>query len=273
MSDTTSSIFDILKRVNTYPECLYGPYSRMSIELSMDNTLQIGITPVLEEHKGSKPQKGVNSYNNDLKVSFTLNFNDMYHIFNNWSAIISNQYVNNDPKCPPDNKNKFGLIHFNVDKKPSFFNILASDKNKVTITIRDASGKTAQFMLINDYATGKNYSLLHFTNILKSVVTNGAYDKLLFQSSVKRLRSALFELNKNAGNGAGNNNNYQNNSSNNGGYKNQYNNSSAPKQQATPQQNYTPAAAAPEEMDDINAMFNEQPDFAGMGSDDGWPSM
>lgn len=268
MSDTTSSIFDILKKVNTYPECLYGPYSRMSMELSMENTLQIGISPILDASKGSKPQKGINSYDNNAKVSFTLNYNDMYHIYNNWPAIISNQYVNNDPQCKTENKNKFGLIHFNAEKKPSFFNIVASEKNKVTITIRDAAGKSAQFMLISDYNTGKNYSLLHFTNLLKSVVSNGLYDKLVFQSGIKRLRSALFDMGKSTDNGGGNSNsgNYQN--------KQQYDNS--PRQQsAAPQTSYTPAPAASEQMNDIDSMFNESPDFSnmGMGSNDDWPQM
>mgnify|MGYP006351467697 CR=1 FL=1 len=269
MSDTTSSIFDILKKVNTYPVCLHGPYSRTSIDLSMENTLQIGIAPIIEEHKGSKPQKGVNSYNNDAKVSFTLNFNDMYHIYNNWTPIITNQYVNNDPKCPPDNKNKFGLIHFNKEKKPSFFNVIASDKNKVTITIRDASGKTAQFMLINDFATGKNYSLLHFYNILKSVVTNGAYDMLLFQASVKKLRSALYDMSQTSNNNGGNNNYSRNNNSS--APQQNYNNSSAPQQQNynnQPQASYTPSAASSEEMSEIDAIFNQSDD-----DDNNWPSM
>jgi hypothetical protein len=250
----------------------------MSMELSMDNTLQIGITPILDASKGSKPQKGVNSYDNNAKVSFTLNYNDMYHIFNNWPAILSNQYVNNDPQCKPENKNKFGLIHFNAEKKPSFFNIMASEKNKVTITIRDAAGKSAQFMLISDYNTGKNYSLLHFTNLLKCVVTNGLYDKLTFQSSVKRFRSALFDMSKSTdNNGGGNNyqnNNYQNNN-NSGNYQNkqQYDNSS--RQQSAPQTTHNPTPTPSDQMNDIDSMFNESPDFSnmGMGSNEDWPQM
>lgn len=280
MSDTTSSIFSILKELNIYPECFYGPFARLSMEITVDQSLRIGIAPIHDHAKGKRPEKGVESYNNKEAVFFTLNSNDLCHIFYNINSIVAGKYINNHAKEEKD-KNIFSLTHFNSNKKPSFFSLKAQQGNKVVVSIKDADGKTGSFMLMDEIEqdpsgkpiyTGRNYSLTQFRNVVKSLVENGVFDKLNFQAIIKRFKMALFNVSNesNSGESSSGNSNYKNN------YKNNQNSNYNKKETKKPEpQIQTPTASSEDEMGDVAfSSFGYGDDSESDGfnqqSDDGW---
>ena len=253
MDTTSQAIFELCKNINSYPHCFYGSFSRLSLELTMDFTLRVAIAPILEEMKGKMNGQiaaGTKMYDDNKKAVFTLTHDEVIKIIRFWKEIRTNKYVNPDPNCKPDFKNKFTVVHFNKQNNTSSNLSLAAkdgDTTKLTISIKGQDGNYGSFQLSNDDARCV-YSLTHFESFIQNHAKSSVYEKLKFQAVIKKLNSALYNMsqtnnNNNQNNSNNNNNNnynnnrnnnYNNNRNNNGGsnYNNQRNN--APQQVQAP---------------------------------------
>lgn len=289
MDSTSSGIFEILKNVNTYPHCFYTNFSRLSLEITMKGTLRVSIAPIIPGMKVTgKVAKGTKCYNDDEKVAFTLNHDDLYLINSNIKAIRTGRYINKNSKVAPEYKNKFSLVHFDENRRPSNFWIAVKDTDiprndkgepialaeKMVIKIKTADGKEQSFQLTNDYEY-TNFSLTHFTNIVSKVAESGIYDLMQFQSLIKIFNSTLYDMNKRSNDGSNNgsngynknynkpNNNYNSNGNNNN-YNNNYNKNNQQASVQIPEPDYAGSTATALGMDssDINSLFDDDDDLS-----------
>jgi hypothetical protein len=274
MDTTSQAIFELCKNIGTYPHCFYGSFSRMSLEMTMDFTLRVSIAPILEEMKGKMNGQiaaGTKMYDDNKKAVFTLTHDEVSKIIRYWKEIRTNTFTSPDPKCKPDFKNKFTVVHFNKQNNTaSNFGLVAKDGDttKLTVSIKGQDGNFSSFQLKNDDAYGV-YSLTQFESFLQIHSKSSIYDKLKFQSIIKKMNSALYNMSQqnNNSNNNSNNNNSNNNNRNSNYNNNQNNNRNNNYNNNKPQQNNAPAAQQAAPAAQVVDYTNDDP-MINIGSDE-----
>lgn len=255
MSDqiTWQSVDSYFKMSDTLPYCFYGKFSRMGMALSTNGGLQISLAPVLDGQQASgKVEKGINKFNNDAMVFFTLSPDETAYINQQIPSIAKGSYVNKDA-TDEKYKNVFSLTHYK-DNNASRLLLTNDGPGQIKLTVTEPNKQSVSFIIKNStYKGNPSYNLTLFVNLVKRHSENIMYDILKDKSNNKLVKQQLFNLFKNL-NIRTDNSAFQNNSNNNrnNNYQNNQNNQHVKNTQPQPTQNDDPIPPPPpDEMDEF----------------------